>query len=92
MEKISIPVGTKVTTAIENNMLVFEFECENIPWQPKQGEMVYMSKLNSLIGVNRLFFNYNDLTHPYLFELGLVFQTEEQAIEKTNEIIKFLRK
>ena len=60
MGKISIPVGTKVTTSIENNMLVFEFECENIPWQPKQGDMCYMSKINSLTGVNRLFFNNND--------------------------------
>ena len=92
MEKITVPFGTKVTTSFENNMLVFEFEYENKDWQPKQGEMCYISKFNSLSGVNRAFFNYNDLTHSYLFELGLVFQTEKEAIEKTNEIIKFLRK
>lgn len=91
MQKITLPTGTTIKTSIENDMLVFEFECEEpIKWIPKDNEVIYIASPIYLDYFNETIWHGSLFAHQQAYEIGLIFQTKEKAIERGKMLAKFL--
>jgi hypothetical protein len=89
MEKI--PIGTTINTAIEGDMLVFDFTPpKSEKWHPELNEVVFISCVENRFGFMEIVYK-DDFKSHNAYELGLIFKTKDEAIEKSKQIVEFLK-
>jgi len=63
-----------------------------LPWRPDKGDVCYSPTINSS-GINYFKFSWGDTcADKYLYKLGLICKTEEDAKQKYNKMVEFCKK
>jgi len=81
--------GSFIKSGIELNYLTPE-SIIKLPWRPKKGDKYYSLDITSEDAIDWFIYK-DDNLDEMIFERGLGFKTEKEAIDTFNEIQRFLK-